>query len=263
MTEAASGQAATRRRTARPSSAEHRVDPEESQRWAPVSKQAAAQRNERQIRNKQVPHRDGPGRGRQAEARRNDKTLLNAARLVFAMHGPQAPVSAIAEEAGVGIGSLYRRYPTKAQLLRELCVESMEQQIEAAKLALADEGPPGEALKTFIRSCVALRAGVFTSIAGSIEVTDAMTQTAHRAHDIALALIDRAQLAGELRGDVKSSDVHLLIELFSRRRPDDEQSHHRLLEIAIDGLRAASAQPLPPIDIGRDRTFEKWTNSQN
>ncbi|HJZ02032.1 MAG TPA: helix-turn-helix domain-containing protein, partial [Streptosporangiaceae bacterium] len=74
--------------------------------------------------------------GRQAEARRNDLVVLEAARDVFSALGADAPVSAVADRAGVGIGTLYRRYGSKAELLQRLCVLAMEQAVAAADDAL-------------------------------------------------------------------------------------------------------------------------------
>ena len=76
---------------------------------------------------------DQPRHGRQAEAARNDRRLLDAARDVFAARGEAATVSAIAERAGVGIGSLYRRYGSKEELLRQLCILAMEETIDAVE----------------------------------------------------------------------------------------------------------------------------------
>src|SRR5277367_3216513 len=80
-------------------------------------------------------------RGRQQEAARNDRKVLDAAREVFATQGWDAPVSAVAERAGVGMGSLYRRYGSKTELLQRLCVLAMEQNIAAAEQSLAMDDP--------------------------------------------------------------------------------------------------------------------------
>src|SRR5215471_7372487 len=80
-------------------------------------------------------------RGRQAEARRNDLAVLDAARDVFTVHGADAPISAVAERAGVGMGTLYRRYGSKTELLQRLCVLAMEQALDAAGEALAASDP--------------------------------------------------------------------------------------------------------------------------
>src|SRR5215475_11234500 len=97
-------------------------------------------------------------RGRQAEAERNDRLVLDAARAVVARDGPDAPVAAIADLAGVGMGSLYRRYGSKADLLRHLCALAMQDTIRAAERALADRDP-WSGLAGYIGECVAQRTG--------------------------------------------------------------------------------------------------------
>src|SRR5215216_7126023 len=94
-----------------------------------------------------------PLSGRQAEARRNDRLILEAAREVF-VADPEAPISAVAERAGVGIGALYRRYGSKEDLLRRLCAAGLRTYIAAAEAALADEGDPWKAFTGFMRRVV-------------------------------------------------------------------------------------------------------------
>ncbi|MCK2217969.1 TetR/AcrR family transcriptional regulator [Actinomadura sp. ATCC 31491] len=188
-------------------------------------------------------------RGRQAEAARNDLRLLRAAHEVFTTQGFDAPVSAIARQAGVGMGSLYRRYRTKEELLQRLCLIAMERVAEAAESALAEEDP-WTGLAGYVRECVALRSGALAPVAGTIEVTDAMWRTSRRATELAGRLITRAREAGALRADVTALDVSLLIEQFSRPAPGapdatHEQVKQRLLAIALDGLRAPGRTELP------------------
>src|ERR1700692_697145 len=102
--------------------------------------------------------------------------VLDAARDVFAPRGAGAPISAVAERAGVGMGSLYRRYGSKTELLQYLCVLSMRQTIDAAKTSLALDDP-WEALASFIQACVAMGAGAFAPLAGPIEVSGEMLAT--------------------------------------------------------------------------------------
>lgn len=199
------------------------------------------------------------GRGRQAEARRNDQAVLDAARLVFAVHGPQAPVSAVAAQAGVGIGGLYRRYASKDELLQRLCRDSMAQQIAAAEAALVSDEAPWDALAGFIRTCVSFRAGALGVIAGTIPVTAEMMSAAQRAHELLELLVTRAHQACALRPDVGSVDLNQLIELFSRRRPDDEGAYQRLLAIALDGLRAPGAETLPGSPPAWESYARRWT----
>src|SRR3954449_8481819 len=85
--------------------------------------------------------------GRRAQAAANDERILAAAREVF-VADPEAPIAAVAARAGVGISALYRRYPSKEELLRKLCGDGLRESIAAAEAALADDG---DAWKVFRR----------------------------------------------------------------------------------------------------------------
>jgi len=178
--------------------------------------------------------------GRRAEAARNDQRILDAARRVFIRGGTDAPVAAIAAEAGVGIGSLYRRFPSKDALLQHLCQQAMEQSIDAAEAALASADAGGDAwtaLAGYVRACVGFRSGALAPVAGTFRVTEHMVATAVRNHELGEQLVARAHAEGSLRPDVTDVDVLQLVTLFSRRElpdPGDE----RLLAILLDGLRA-------------------------
>ena len=191
-------------------------------------------------------------RGRQAEARRNDKAVLEAARDVFSAHGAGAPVSAVAERAGVGMGTLYRRYGSKAELLQRLCLLAMEQALEAAGAALKAPDP-WTGLAAFVRDSVEMRSGALAALAGQVDVTPEMQATAERGIAAVSQIVARAQRDGSLRADVTPLDVSYLIEAFSRRPPAPESTYaeeerivrDRLLTIALDGLRAGGPTPLP------------------
>ncbi|GAA2776817.1 helix-turn-helix domain-containing protein [Nonomuraea dietziae] len=96
---------------------------------------------------------------RQAEAERNDRALLQAAREVLAADGAHASVASIAARAGVGIGSLYRRYRTKEELFQRLSALSLEHWNEAAERGLADDDP-WRGLKGFITAVRGVRPGI-------------------------------------------------------------------------------------------------------
>ena len=189
-------------------------------------------------------------RGRQAEARRNDLVVLEAARDVFTAQGAAAPISAVAERAGVGMGTLYRRYGSKTELLQRLCVLAMEQTLAAADEAL-QAGDPWTGLAGFVRACVELRSGALASLAGQIETTAEMLGTARRSMARTSDIVARAHRDGSLRADVTALDITWLIEQFSRRPPDpvdpDEERNvrARLVAIALDGLRARPGAALP------------------
>jgi AcrR family transcriptional regulator len=202
------------------------------------------------------------GRGRQAEARRNDLAVLDAARDVFTAHGASAPITAVAERAGVGMGTLYRRYGSKTELLQRLCVLAMQQALNAAADALrADD--PWTGLTGYIGACVELRAGALASLAGQVETTAEMLGTAQRSLAATAEIVARAHRDGSLRADVTPLDINWLIEQFSRRArdrvdPDEERNvRSRLLAIALDGLRARpGGQALP----GRPPSLEHYAS---
>lgn len=190
-----------------------------------------------------------PLRGRQAEARRNDRIVLDAARKVFAEHGFNAPITAVAETAGVGIGTLYRRYGGKQELLQHLCVLSLEQNLNAANAALARE-VAWEGLRDYIERCVDFGAGAFAPVAGTIVTTTEMRQLARAVRRRVGQLVSRAQQEGSLRSDVNAIDILRLVEHFSRAYSGGSGSHAsttlaRQLAIAVSGLQAGGVVPLP------------------
>src|SRR3981081_3373184 len=90
-----------------------------------------------------------PLSGRRAQAARNDQLILDAAREGF-IADPGAPISAVAERAGVGISALYRRYASKEDLLRRLSLDGLHRYIAAAEAALAEEGDSWPSLRRFM-----------------------------------------------------------------------------------------------------------------
>src|SRR5262245_9108369 len=160
----------------------------------PQAEPARAQRklaNQRPAERQPAERAQRPRRGRHAEAERNDRRVLDAARQVFAAQGAAAPVSAIADRAGVGMGSLYRRYGSKEDLLRQLCTQAMEQSIEAAQDALT-AGDAWQGLSAYARTCVASGTGALAPLAGSIETTPRMWEISRRARRLLEQLVARA-----------------------------------------------------------------------
>ena len=184
-------------------------------------------------------------RGRQAEAARNDHRVLEAAREVFAQHGLEAPITAVAERAGVGVGSLYRRYGGKEELLQRVCVLALEENLAAARAALAGDDP-WAGLTAYVRSCVGFSAGAFGGVAGHVDVTDEMSRLAAEVLGCIDRLVGRAREAGALRADATTVDVVWLIEHFSRARPVEgwPSVRDRQLSISLAGLRSGAGEVL-------------------
>jgi AcrR family transcriptional regulator len=205
-------------------------------------------------------------RGRQAEAERNDRLVLEAARDVFATYGAAAPIAAVAERAGVGMGSLYRRYGSKSELLQRLCVLAMEEAIAAAEEGLANEDS-WAGLAHYVRTSVGFRSGALAPLAGTIDTTPEMWKVARRGQRLIAKLVTRAHTTGALRPDVTALDIAYLIEQFGARRstePTDREDNvrRRLLAIALDGLRARDAEPLPGIP-PRAKDYEARWNTRS
>src|SRR6266567_7799811 len=204
------------------------------------------------------------GRGRQAEARRNDLAVLEAARDVFAAQGADAPISAVAARAGVGVGTLYRRYGSKPERLQRLGVLAMDQALAAADDALG-ASDPWDGLCGYITACVELRSGALASLAGQIETTAEMRGTARRSMARLAEIVARARAGGRLRADVTALDISWLIEQFSRRPPDrldpaeERNVRSRLVAIALDGLRARTGEVLPGRPPGSSRYVNRWS----
>jgi AcrR family transcriptional regulator len=208
---------------------------------------------------------------RRAVAEANDRALLRAAREVLAVDGAHASVAAIAGRAGVGIGSLYRRYRTKEELFQRLSVIALEQYLKAAEDGLAHEDP-WEGLAHYVTTSIAFGPGSLAPIAGTIEVTKEMAETNRRADEAVDALVERAHAAGVLRRDATAIDLHLLIEQLAKSplleqlgkqgRTDLTEAalnaRARINAIALDGLRATAPHPLPGQPPGYELLSERW-----
>jgi AcrR family transcriptional regulator len=189
--------------------------------------------------------------GRKAEAERNDRAVLAAARDVFFELGYDAPMSAIAERAGVGMGSLYRRYRSKDDLIRRLCKVSMEGILRAAEEALEKEPDGWSALTRFMRASANCGAGSLGQFAGAFPVTEELVELSTRGATAMQAILDRARREGTLRVGVTPGDLALIFQLLrvqlSSDRTRTTQLRDRYLTVLLDGLRRRDAElPGPP-----------------
>jgi AcrR family transcriptional regulator len=192
--------------------------------------------------------------GRRSQAAQNDTRILAAAREVF-IADPRAPISAVAARAGVGISALYRRWPSKEDLLRQLCRDGLRLYVEEAEAALRSEGDAWDAFATFLRRIVDADVHSLTvRLAGTFSPTEEMFDDARRSGELNERLVGRAKAAGGLRGDFLAEDLTLVLEQMAAIRPGvfgdarrTQQLRRRYLAICLDGLRHATATlPGPP-----------------
>jgi AcrR family transcriptional regulator len=185
--------------------------------------------------------------GRARQAARNDETILQAAREVF-LEDHRAPISAVAERAGVGISALYRRYAGKEDLLRTLCHDGLQRFIAEAEQAQR-QTDDWTAFETFVRGVVDADVHSLTvHLAGTFPPSDQMHDDAVRANELALALFDRVRPV--LRRGASPADITMLLEMCAAVRvPDPERTRElrvRYVDVLLDGMRAGGELPGPP-----------------
>jgi len=226
----------------------------------------------------------GPGEGSRTtplrvDAQRNLEHVLRAAREVFGELGYGAPMEDVARRARVGVGTVYRRFPSKDVLVRRIAEEETSRLTDQARAALGQEDEPWSALSRFLRTSVAsgagrllppqiLRVGVAedgaeadearvpqqrSQLTPELRLVEQRSAPEEESVDDAGAaallevvgrLVERARAAGELRADVTVADVLLVIATAAPSLPDAAQqaaASARLLDILLEGLRSRPA----------------------
>jgi len=161
---------------------------------------------------------------------------------------PKAPIAAVAERAGVGISALYRRYPSKEDLLRKLCGDGLRLYNDIAREAIADER--ADAFATFMTRIIEADVHALTlNLAGRFTPTEELGRAGREADDLNAQIVARAQAAGVLREDIVPDDLTFVFEqVASLQAPTRErtaQLRARYLALQLDGLRAPGPRPLP------------------
>jgi AcrR family transcriptional regulator len=188
-----------------------------------------------------------------ADAARNRAAVVEAARRVFAERGLDAPLDEIARRACVGNATLYRRFPTRTELIEAVFLERIRDYAQAVDDAL--ENPdPGEAFRTYVLRLFELQAEdrglADLLVTHSGEPDDELDRLRAHGYRGVQKLIERAQAAGALRGDFTHQDLPLLLManagLVHRTATSAPGSWRRVATFVLDGLSAQSATPAPP-----------------
>ena len=181
-----------------------------------------------------------------ADALRNRDRLLEAAKTVFSAGGPDASLEAVARTAGVGIGTLYRHFPTREALFEAVYRHEVQQLADLAE-RLKKDTRPIEALRQWMRSIVkfvATKKGMSAALALAIaKDSDLVSDSSDRLTRAIGLLLEQAVAAGEVRSDVSSEDLLRAIVgmCYTHDQPGWQKNVLRLVDIFVDGLRNRGA----------------------
>jgi AcrR family transcriptional regulator len=195
-----------------------------------------------------APARSGTARPMRADAQRNYQRLLDAAFSVFTEHGADdASLEEIARRAGVGIGTLYRHFPTRQALL-EAVYRDQAEALRARAAGLRDSASPADALAAWLRALMtfsstkaSLTSALLATIGKDSELLSSCSMAICGAAD---TLLNRAKEAGVVRADANARDLIRLVHavnIATQHAPGDPGQADRLLGLILDGLR-----PQPP-----------------
>ncbi len=183
---------------------------------------------------------DSPERPKRADARRNQERLVTAAREVFAEAGSGASMEAIARKAGVGVGTLYRNFPQRIDLVEAVYSTDVEELSEAAKTAVATL-EPWPAMEAFFAAFVRYartKQTLLSELQQAFEKNPALRSHCRELINGAFDLvIERAKGAGVIRDDVDGSDVTALVAPVCTNPAIPAEKVERMMSMILDGLR--------------------------
>ncbi len=187
-------------------------------------------------------HEAPKSRPLRADAQRSEDALLDAALAVFATSGVDAPVREIAQKAGVGIGTLYRRFPKRSDLIVAVFRKQVDACADAAPV-LATEHGPAEALARWMQryaEFLATKRGLATALHSGDPAFNTLPAYFDKRLQPALgALLDAATAAGEVRTDIEPYDLLRAVGNLCCTPTKDDQTDYarRMVALLVDGLR--------------------------
>jgi AcrR family transcriptional regulator len=185
---------------------------------------------------------DTPARRPRADAVRNRARIIETARELFAARGADASLEEIARSAGVGIGTLYRHFPTRDDLVEAVFRDRIDE-LEALAEELLTSDAPGEALTIWLRAQLEQAAtcrGLAAEAMLSMLAHDDEPSACEAMRRAGAALLARAQAAGEVRDGVDIEDLVRMVQavILAAEESDDPGTAERLFGFVLDGVRA-------------------------
>jgi AcrR family transcriptional regulator len=191
-----------------------------------------------------------------ADALRNRERIVTAAREMFVEFGPDVPLDEIARRAGVGNATVYRNFPDRDALVREVVCSVMDRTALAAEVALEETGDAFEALSRFVHAAADERISALCPMVQSTFDRNHpdLEAARERLEELTAAIMERARRAGQLRDDVGVGDLMLVVSQLSRPPAGTQCAGvdrflHRHLQLLLDGLRAPARSELPGTSI--------------
>ncbi|MEU3856958.1 TetR/AcrR family transcriptional regulator [Streptomyces sp. NPDC028722] len=187
-----------------------------------------------------------------ADALRNRERIVTAAQEMFVEHGPDVPLDEIARRAGVGNATVYRNFPDRDALVREVVCTVMDRTAEAAERALAETGDAFTALEHFVHTAADERISALCPMVASTfdQHHPDLEASRKRIEQLVEEVMGRAEAAGQLRSDVGVGDLLIVVAQLSRPPAGTDcvrgdRFVHRHLQLFLDGLRAPAHSALP------------------
>ncbi|MGW0766615.1 TetR/AcrR family transcriptional regulator [Streptomyces sp. NPDC002676] len=187
-----------------------------------------------------------------ADALRNRERIVTAAREMFVEHGPDVPLDEIARRAGVGNATVYRNFPDRDALVREVVCSVLDRTAEAAEQSLAQTGDAFAALESFAHAAADERISALCPMVAATfnQHHPDLEASRDRVERLAEEIMGRAQAAGQLRTDVGVGDLLVAVAQLSRPPagtdcPAGDRFVHRHIQLFLDGLRAPARSTLP------------------
>jgi AcrR family transcriptional regulator len=202
--------------------------------------------NEAMIANPDSEHvtvADAP-RPLRADAAKNRERILEAAEATFTAEGVSAPIDAVAQRAGVGVGTVYRHFPTKEALFEAIVTARLDDLCETTRQLAQDEATPEEAVFSFLREFgrqASAKQDLFDAMAAAgLDIKSSCAASVEELTRGIDLLIERAKAAGAVRDDVATAEVMALIVGACHSKQDDLVCQ-RMVDIVCDGIRRPSA----------------------
>lgn len=202
----------------------------------------------------------GPPRLR-IDAARNADRILRAARDVYAELGPDAPIDAIARRAGVGERTLYRRFPSKADLIRAALEQSIDENLSPAIEGARQRVDPLQGIVELIEAATSLGAREHHLLAAARK-TAALSNISDRLDEALNGLVSRAQVAGMVRDDLVAEDlprIMLMLNSVLWTMDPSTGGWRRYVVLLLDAISTTERRELPPaVPIRFDPSPESW-----